>query len=215
MYGALGPAKARTPASGPSLGGTRPCWQSAKSGASTDGQVPPPPGIDDDDSGIATWEAGHIVAVSLQLFLWIGAWGVVDCVVEALATTSGPESRFTIYLLISASGGLAASLLLWVQQKLVKSSSALRRARHEGIPFQFPCGASSTLLVAGFATAVALCAGLWGMVDSAIKVVVGDNNDNQLKGYMILTVIVSLGVAVHHRFWPHQVLGAVGKLTIV
>mmetsp|Transcript_29923 Transcript_29923/g.60332 ORF Transcript_29923/g.60332 Transcript_29923/m.60332 type:complete len:190 (+) Transcript_29923:3-572(+) len=150
-------------------------------------------------------EAGRVIAALLQLFLWVGAWGAVDAVVWS-AAAERPERRFTLYSLIAAIGAVAAPLLLRARRRLIKQSSA-GCALHEGTP--------ETLLALGFAVAVALCSGLWGMVDSLVEVVAGDRNDRQLAWYVFLTVIASLGVAVHHQFWPHQVLGVVGQLTIV
>uniref|UniRef100_A0A7S2BCD8 Uncharacterized protein n=1 Tax=Alexandrium andersonii TaxID=327968 RepID=A0A7S2BCD8_9DINO len=157
-------------------------------------------------------EASRVLAALLQLFLWVGAWGAVDALVW-LAAADRPEWRFTLYSLTAASGAVAAPLLLRAKRKAAKhgggtSGSAAQDCGHL-------LGTPETFHVLGFAVAVALCAGLWGMIDSLVEVVAGERNDRQFVWYLFLTVVASLGVAVHHQFWPHQVLGVVGQLTIV
>mmetsp|Transcript_27015 Transcript_27015/g.84058 ORF Transcript_27015/g.84058 Transcript_27015/m.84058 type:complete len:185 (-) Transcript_27015:2-556(-) len=150
--------------------------------------------------------AGRAAAALLQLFLWVGAWGAVDEVVGQVAP-SRPERRFALYSLIASAGAASAPLLIRAQRRLRKQGTA---------GCGFPSGAPTGLLALGFAIAVALCSGLWGMIDSVVELLAGDRGDDRkLAWYCLLTVLASLGVAVHHQFWPHQLLGEVGQLTIV
>merc|ERR1740129_2086064 len=94
---------------------------------------------------------GSATSAVLQLCLWVGTWGLVDVVI-ARAAPARPEHRFLIYGAVAGTGGLAVPLLMRAQKA--------RWTRG---------GTGTGLLIAGFVVAVALCSGLWGMLDSVVE----------------------------------------------
>mmetsp|Transcript_134852 Transcript_134852/g.247796 ORF Transcript_134852/g.247796 Transcript_134852/m.247796 type:complete len:210 (+) Transcript_134852:88-717(+) len=157
------------------------------------------------------WDKSAVAAAALQLFLWAGSWGLVDAAVQRVAPDR-PDQRFFCYAIIVAIGSFSANVLLKTQSVLSKRRRHPEAARLLAVPGVTD---KTSSLVLSFAVAVQLCAGLWGMIDSTVEALAGDSNSYQLLWYFALTAFAAAGVAVHHRFWPHQVLDGIGQLTLV
>lgn len=148
------------------------------------------------------WDV-NVVSVILQLFLWVGSWGIVDAGIQKVAPDRA-DHRFVCYGVVTGFGALLAPALLHIQ-------AASQKGKPLGPNDSFP----ASVLCLGFMIAVALCSGLWGMIDSVVEDFAGDDADIQIKGYVLLTTIAAFGAAIHHRFFPNHVLDQVGQLTVV
>lgn len=177
---------------------------------------------DDDD---VPWEASAVGSF-LQLLLWVGAWGLVDTTVWKIAPDRA-SLRFALYSTIACIGGFAVPPLAKAQWKRTRSEMlAKQRAPHQQFashtsspqpPFVGPGrkATSAAPMVLGFPIAVMLCSGFWGMIDSLVEAYSGERVDLQFACYVMVVTFASVGVALHHNYWPHQVLDSVGQLTVV
>lgn len=89
----------------------------------------------------------------MQLFLWVGSWGIVDTMVWAIAPSEATV-RLGLYGAVAASGFVCALPLLQMH---------LRRTAR-GPELSDPSAPLAPGLLLTFPVAVALCSGLWGTV---------------------------------------------------
>lgn len=152
------------------------------------------------------WDA-TATSVVLQLFLWVGSWGIIDAWVQKVAPDRA-DQRFLCYSEVAAIGAVFAPILLGIQRWWGPTRRG-NTARGDEPTFR------AEVLILGFAVALCLCAGLWGMIDSGVEYYAGDDANVQIRWYVVLTLISLAGVAVHHHLYPGHVLDEVGQLTCV
>lgn len=190
-----------------------------------------------------TWQASASGTI-LQLLLWAGSWGLVDALVSR-ASGDDPEERFSIYAIISLAGAVTAPPLLRAQTQPPQAREQEREWEREqahawqgwGVAAgpdtrsqgsqgsqesQGSQGSQASQPFSGvagsalcFAIGLSLCSGLWGMVDSTVDAMSGEQVDMEIASYGVLTTLAALGVALHHALWPHQVLDNLGQVSLV
>eukprot|EP00932_Pfiesteria_piscicida_P002753 SRR837773.12678.p1 GENE.SRR837773.12678~~SRR837773.12678.p1 ORF type:complete len:212 (-),score=57.79 SRR837773.12678:55-600(-) len=147
---------------------------------------------------------GIASAVLLQLLLWAGAWGLVDTLVW-MAAPNKPAVRLVLYGLVATVGvSLLLPLLRLQQQRDVSPAKGGRDEAH-----------ALSMAVVGFPVTIALATGFWGVVDSAVEVICGETQLAQSRGYMFIMIMSCFGIALHHRWWPHQVISNLGQVSLV